>query len=312
MKKQKQLLFARSIFLFIIIIAFGIIVFSEKAGGLLIPKAQEKINNYIDNKYKNEKDNFKLGKIKYKNTTYTMKVTNKENKKLGDYLSLTAVDIDKEKYSYDKSLDIIYWNIGDMKSYETQKCNILLEAENVGHNTIYLCGFDYLHEDSETTIETELSLDTSAFTDIEEEEDRYIINDAYYVGDLINLKAVLNAVGTNQNLYGKIYFYNNNLVHSQSEISNVNDDYYAVTHVKLSPNMSLTAQYDGAQILSTTYLPSQTKSLIFNNIQKYNTLQLPHFLLKNFLYMLVVLSLDSHNFYILHIKTSISNTESKL
>lgn len=195
---------------------------------------------------------------------------NKENKKLGDYLSLTAVDIDKEKYSYDKSLDIIYWNIGDMKSYETQKCNILLEAENVGHNTIYLCGFDYLHEDSETTIETELSLDTSAFTDIEEEEDRYIINDAYYVGDLINLKAVLNAVGTNQNLYGKIYFYNNNLIHSQSEISNVNNDYYAVTHVKLSPNMSLTAQYDGAQILSTTYLPSKTKSLIFNNIQKYN------------------------------------------
>ena len=80
MKKQKQLLFARSIFLFIIIITFGIIVFSEKAGGLLIPKAQEKINNYIDNKYKNEKDNFKLGKIKYKNTTYTMKVNNKENK----------------------------------------------------------------------------------------------------------------------------------------------------------------------------------------------------------------------------------------
>ena len=34
--------------------------------------------------------------------------------------------------------------------------------------------------------------------------------------------------------------------------------------------MSLTAQYDGAQILSTTYLPSKTKSLIFNNIQKYN------------------------------------------
>ena len=66
MKKQKQLLFARSIFLFIIIIAFGIIVFSEKAGGLLIPKAQEKINNYIDNKYKNEKDNFKLGKLNIK------------------------------------------------------------------------------------------------------------------------------------------------------------------------------------------------------------------------------------------------------
>ena len=81
MKKQNKLLFARTIFLFLIIIIFGIIIFTEKAGGVLIPKAEEKINNYIDKKYKDEKENFILGKVTYKNTTYTMKVTNKDNKK---------------------------------------------------------------------------------------------------------------------------------------------------------------------------------------------------------------------------------------
>ena len=80
MKKQKQLLFARSIFLFIIIIAFGVIIFTEKAGKILIPKADKKLNNYINNKYKNEKDNFIIGKTKFKNTTYTIKITNKNNK----------------------------------------------------------------------------------------------------------------------------------------------------------------------------------------------------------------------------------------
>lgn len=100
MKKQKQLLFARSIFLFIIVVAFGIILFSEKAGGILIPKAKEKINNYIDTKYKNEKDNFKLGKIKYKNTTYTMKISNKENKNHYFYINYYHKKI-KDTYKKD-------------------------------------------------------------------------------------------------------------------------------------------------------------------------------------------------------------------
>ena len=80
MKKKKRLLFARSIFLFIILVAFGIIIFTEKAGSIFLPKAKEKITNYINDKYKDEIDNFKLGKITFKNATYTMKITNKENK----------------------------------------------------------------------------------------------------------------------------------------------------------------------------------------------------------------------------------------
>ena len=100
MNKQKRLLFERTIFLFIIIVSFGIIIFTEKAGGLLIPKAEEIINDYIDNTYKEEKDNFKFGKVTYKNTTYTMKITSKENKNHYFYINYSNKKI-KDTYKED-------------------------------------------------------------------------------------------------------------------------------------------------------------------------------------------------------------------
>ena len=107
MKKQKQLLFARNIFLFIIIVAFGVIVFTEKAGSIFLPKAEKKINNYIDKKYKNEKDKFVLGKVTFKNTTYTMKITDKENKNHYFYINYShkkTKDTYKEDYIEGKTL----------------------------------------------------------------------------------------------------------------------------------------------------------------------------------------------------------------
>ena len=100
MQKQKQLLFARNIFLFIVIVAFGVIIFTEKAGPMFLPKAEKKINNYINKKYKNEKNKFILGKIKFKNTTYTMKVTNKENKNHYFYIKYSHKKI-KDTYKKD-------------------------------------------------------------------------------------------------------------------------------------------------------------------------------------------------------------------
>ena len=111
MKKQKQLLFARNIFLFIVIITFGVIVFTEKAGSIFLPKAEKKINDYIDKKYKNEKDKFILGKVTFKNTTYTMKITDKENKNHYFYINYShkkAKDTYKEDYIEGKTfLNII-------------------------------------------------------------------------------------------------------------------------------------------------------------------------------------------------------------
>ena len=44
MDKYKKLNIARGVFAFIIFVAFGIIVCTEKGGDLLIPKVKEKIN----------------------------------------------------------------------------------------------------------------------------------------------------------------------------------------------------------------------------------------------------------------------------
>lgn len=80
MNKQKRLLLGRSIFVFIIFVALGVIVLTEKAGDLLIPRVQKKMNNYINDNYKDLKDTLKFKDITYKNTTYTMKVVSKKNK----------------------------------------------------------------------------------------------------------------------------------------------------------------------------------------------------------------------------------------
>ena len=209
-----------------------------------------------------------------------------DKQKLGDYLALSAVDIDKEKYSYDQSSDIVYWKIGDMQSYETQICNILLEGEHIGDNTIYVCGFDYLMPDEEKTIVTDITL---ANDGLEPE--------VYRVGDTVRFKAFLKADGTNQDIFGQIYFdiqvpEQNYRTKAQAQISTFNDEHYAVGHAKLiyDDAMIINAKYDGTKMLSITYEESDTynhdydndiedinyisgpKALIYNNIQKYDTI----------------------------------------
>ena len=78
MNKQKKLLLGRGIFVFIVFVALGVIVFTEKFGSIMIPKIEKKINNYIEEKYKGK--NLNTNKVTFKNTTYTMKVESKENK----------------------------------------------------------------------------------------------------------------------------------------------------------------------------------------------------------------------------------------
>jgi len=78
MNKQKKLVLGRSIFVFIIFVAFGVIILTEKMGDFFIPKITNKMNDYIEDKY--NKEEFNLEEVKFKNTTYTMKVISKENK----------------------------------------------------------------------------------------------------------------------------------------------------------------------------------------------------------------------------------------
>jgi len=77
MNKQKKLLLERGIFVFIVFVLLGVIVVTEKFGSIMIPKVTKKMDNYIEDKYKNL--NLKTNKVTFKNTTYTMKVESKEN-----------------------------------------------------------------------------------------------------------------------------------------------------------------------------------------------------------------------------------------
>ena len=198
---------------------------------------------------------------------------NPDKKRLGDYLALSAVDIDKEKYSYDQSSDIIYWQIGDMNSYETQICNILLEGEEIGDNTIYVCGFDYLQEDIAKTVTTQLTLEKA------NEKDKY------YVGDTVEYHAFLKQIDDNdqpvKDVFGQIYFDIENedipntrhKTQAQAEILTFEGQHYAIGHARLiseSPT-SITAKYDGGKMISTTYEPSTSNTLIYDNVYKYDT-----------------------------------------
>lgn len=80
MDKYKRLNIARGAFVFIIFVAFGIIICTEKGGDLLIPKVKEKLNEYIATNYTSIVNNTIQDDIIYKDKTFTMKIYDKTNK----------------------------------------------------------------------------------------------------------------------------------------------------------------------------------------------------------------------------------------
>ena len=80
MNKQRRLLFARNVFLFIIFVCFGVIIVTEKSSGLLIPKVKTKMEDYISANYAEIQDDFKMGTVTYDKTVYKTKVSNIKNK----------------------------------------------------------------------------------------------------------------------------------------------------------------------------------------------------------------------------------------
>ncbi|MBR2828896.1 MAG: hypothetical protein IKE70_06675, partial [Bacilli bacterium] len=80
MKKQKKLLLQRGIFLFIIFVSLGVILVTEKAHTLMMPKINKKIENHINKNYLDIKESIKLENLTYKNSNYSLKVTDPKNK----------------------------------------------------------------------------------------------------------------------------------------------------------------------------------------------------------------------------------------
>ena len=100
MKKEKRLLFARSIFVFFIIIIFTIIIINEKGGELFLPKVEKKFNDYLKNNYASLTDSISINNITYKNKNYKTKIAFKENEHLYFYLYYSNHQI-KDTYQKD-------------------------------------------------------------------------------------------------------------------------------------------------------------------------------------------------------------------
>lgn len=81
-KTESKLITEMTIFFFIVILCFGLLVIKEKSGSYKTNKINKKIDNYIEENYKDIKDELKISKINYKNKTYYKKITNKNNKDL--------------------------------------------------------------------------------------------------------------------------------------------------------------------------------------------------------------------------------------
>ena len=86
MEKQRRLLFARNVFLFIIFVCFGVIIVTEKASGLLIPRVEKKMKEYLNTNYQDILSDIKTSAVVYDKTIYRMKVTSEENKDLFFYI----------------------------------------------------------------------------------------------------------------------------------------------------------------------------------------------------------------------------------
>ena len=113
--------------------------------------------------------------------------------------------------------------------------------------------------------------------------------------DEFSILVTLKADGTNQDIFGQIYFdiqipEEDYKTTAQAQISTFNDEHFAIGHARLNSTnpIVINATYDGVKMLSITYENSDTydhnyeenednyilgeKALIYDNIYKYDTI----------------------------------------
>ena len=87
MNEQKKLTISMTIFCFIIFVAFGVIIVTEKTSTFLTPKVKDNLTKYLYDKYPSIKNDIEIKDVTYKNTIYTMKIESKSNKNLYFYIN---------------------------------------------------------------------------------------------------------------------------------------------------------------------------------------------------------------------------------
>ncbi len=100
MNTKNKLIFGQASLLLILIITFGLIIINEKAGEIFTPKVKEKMDNYLEDNYKNTINEINKNKVTYKNRKFKMKISSKKNKNLYFYLNYNKGQI-KDTYNSD-------------------------------------------------------------------------------------------------------------------------------------------------------------------------------------------------------------------
>lgn len=114
---ESKLFFEMTIFFFIVILCFGLLIIKEKSTSFRKEKVSKKIDEYINSNYKYIKNELKKDKIKYENNAYYIKIYNNENKDLNFIISYKNKKITstyKKDYLEGKSLfNVLEKNMND-------------------------------------------------------------------------------------------------------------------------------------------------------------------------------------------------------
>jgi len=128
MKEQKKLIIGRGIFAFIVFVCLGVIVVTEKSGEYLIPRAKEKMNSYLEEKYKDEQ--LYLENVTYKASTYKGKVLSIKNKNHYFYVYYTNKKItDTYKKDYLEGKNLLNYTENKLKKTIKEKVGITCNIE---------------------------------------------------------------------------------------------------------------------------------------------------------------------------------------
>lgn len=95
---KKTLVYARGLFLLIIIVSLGLIIVNEKKGELLSHKIDKKFNSYIETNFAGQ--DFKKSNITFKNNIFKIKLSHPKNDNHYFYLTYSNGDL-KDTYQKD-------------------------------------------------------------------------------------------------------------------------------------------------------------------------------------------------------------------
>lgn len=249
MRQDKKLILGMALLFFITFVALGTIVVTEKLAPYYTDKIKIKMNEYLKEKYPEEVDNFKLGKITYKTQVYTAKVANKNNKNL--YFTISYQN-KKIKDTYRK----------DYLKGNTLLTTIEEELEKKIKNNLNI----------KSTIIFPLTLDKYT-TKIKED----IINNNINELNIYNISFSINSDLTQDNIYNLTIELTNKI--KEINTLNIYPNHYTITINSKKENKSLTIknltnktldQQNLTQIIS--YIMIEDEKTSENNIIKENNI----------------------------------------